>query len=193
MSFNKNQQKMATIDILIVIDANSIVQDVNKGSLGSGSAIAPQQLGAWGQSDAYIYMIADGAYVVSNQGKSELSIQCNVNDTIRWTITNPSAGLYYNCMLYGFTSSVNGGIGTYITAPVVNTTAATSYYNNPLSVTTPDPTAYMLSAWSSTALAETSSLGNNGALQYNCQFQVIDTGSGTVVGYFEWDPFIVIN
>jgi len=177
---------MATVDILCVIDADTLATAVANHTLNPGTVDSPTALGSYNSSDTYIFMIADGQYVVNNQAKSELSISCNVNDTIRWTISNPSAGVDYNCMLYNFES---GGIGTYITQPIVTTVAATSYYNNPLNVNTPDPTAYMLSAWTCNALEAT----NPASVQYNWSFQLINTSNGLVIGYFYWDPFIQIN
>ena len=172
---------MAIIDILCVIDTNLL----RRLKISSGTLEHPTNLGANHHSDAFIFMICDGQFAVNHQGGSELTIKANVGDTIRWTITDPSTGLAasenaqsFSCILYNFQSKSKN-----ISKPSLKSAAAISYYNSQTSPTTPEPTEYMCSSWTSSILA----VGN---IQYDWAFQVIDNYSGEVVGYYTWDPYI---
>lgn len=188
---------MNTIDILCVVDANTLITywtstPALQQQLAASTAAAPISLGAWSTSDQYIFMIADGSYATNGQGKSELTVTANVNDQIRWTIANPSEGVTYNCVLCGFSSN-SGSFGTlpnaYLTVPTPSATAATSYFTYPDNPTTPVITGVVVSPWLSTLLQPTPAAG----AQYNATFMVIDSGTTTILGYFNWDPFIIIN
>lgn len=177
---------MATIDILCVIDTNGLM----KKGLSSGSLENPTQLGSYDQSDTFVFMICDGQYACNDQGKSELTVNANVGDTVRWTITDPSTGLItgeqgqsYSCILYNFKS---GSQDKTISAPALKSVPALSYYNNVESATTPAAAAYMCSSW-------TSSILKTGNVQYSWAFQIIDNYSGNIVGYYTWDPFINVQ
>lgn len=177
---------MATIDILCVVDTNGLMA----AGLAPGTLEAPTNLGSYSDSDTFVFMICDGQFVYNDQGKSELNVLAKVGDTIRWTITDPSTGMMtdqaahsYSTILYGFSNNnINGGS---ITQPLLSSFPAVSYYNSLDSDTTPAAAAYMCSAWTSSVL----SLGQ---VQYAWSFQVIDCVSGSVVGYYCWDPFISI-
>lgn len=175
---------MSNIDILTVVDATTLVDLVSTGKLAAGTLENPTGLGSYAGSDQFIFMICDGEYVVNDQGKSELTVSAQVSDVIRWTITNPSADFTYDCLLYNFQS---GAVGTTITAPVCSTQPVVSYYNSLQDSTTPVPSAYMYTVWTAQILA------TGPAVQYSWSFQVIDSNTGNVVGYFMWDPFIQIN
>ncbi len=178
---------MATIDILCVIDTNGLM----KRAKDTGTLSTPINLAAVDAStDTFVFMICDGQYACNNQGKSELMINANVGDTVRWTITDPSTGLTpgedsksFSCILYNFKS---GGEGTVLTTPVLNSAPAISYYNSLTSITTPVAAAYMCSSWNSSIVA-------TGNIQYDWAFQVVDNATGEVVGYYTWDPYINVK
>ena len=130
-----------TIDILCVIDAATLAAKVASGSISAGTQANPTSLGSYSQSDTYVSMLTEGSYITNDKDGSELTITCDVGDNIRWTITNPGAGVNYSCMLYQFSSA---------------------------------------------------SIGTSPGVQYSWAFQLINQ-SGTVLGYFSWDPFIIIN
>jgi nematocidal protein AidA len=173
---------MATIDILCVIDTNGLM----KKNLKPGTLKQPTPLGSYGDSDTFVFMICDGQYASNDQGKSELTVNALIGDTLRWTITDPSTGLNlgqtthsYSCILYNFASgAINTGA---ITQPVLIAQPAVMYYNG--SENDPLPAVYMCSAWTSTVLKP-------GSVQYSWCFQVINCLSGEVIGYYSWDPFI---
>ncbi|MBC3876380.1 hypothetical protein H8K38_01020 [Undibacterium sp. FT79W] len=171
-----------TVDILCVIDATTLMKAVKNGLLHSGSIAQPTPLGSRDDSDAFIFMIADSDYVVNDQTKSELTVKCKVGDTLRWTITNPSAGLNYNCMLYDFTIGSEGVISN----PSVQVTPLASYCNNPLNPILSLPTAYMAAPWTAEVL-------KTGSVQYSWALQIINAKTGRTEACFTWAPIINVE
>ncbi|WP_252181024.1 AidA/PixA family protein [Azospirillum sp. B4] len=169
---------------MVVVDANTLAEAVNNGTLEAGTFDAPTSLGAWTTSDKYIFMIADGDYVTNDQGKSELTIQCAANSVIRWSMTNPSADYTYNCLLYNFTS--NDGGQQVITQPTANLSPLLYYNYNPANPSQPSQNASLITTWVATAL-------NPGSVQYSWSFMLIDTATGSAIGYMSWDPFINVT
>ena len=175
-----------TIDILCVIDAATLAAKVASGSISAGTQANPTSLGSYSQSDTYVSMLTEGSYITNDKDGSELTITCDVGDNIRWTITNPGAGVNYSCMLYQFSSA---SIGTSVSPPICLPLGVNLDINSASPNTgTPKPLAYTSSAWQTTALGAVPSPG----VQYSWAFQLINQ-SGTVLGYFSWDPFIIIN
>lgn len=173
-----------TIDILSVIDTATLASKVANGSIPKGSISSPTSLGSYSQSDTYVFMITEGSYVVNDQAKSELTIACEVGDNIRWTITNPGAGVEYSCILYNFASAA---INTAISEPICLPMDVNLYINGETpNTSTPRAINYTSSAWQTTALAACNSV------QYSWSFQLIDE-NGNILGYFQWDPFITIT
>lgn len=176
---------MSNIDIVTVVDASTLISLVNDGTLQPGTLEAPTNLGSYAGSDRFIFMIADGSYVVNDsQTHSELTVSANVGDNIRWTITNPSADFTMDCLLYGFKSAA---IGTAISNPACQTSPVISYYNSLTGPTVPAAAAYMYSVWVASVLSNTQPV-----VQYTWNFQVLDASTGVPLGYFTWDPFIQI-
>jgi nematocidal protein AidA len=165
-----------TVDILCVIDAETLADLVGSGKISKGSLNSPTSLGAWGSSDLYIYMITEGSFVVNNQAKSELTIKTSVGDNVRWHITCPSNR--QSCMLYQLQT------GSTLLGPMeLLHMTETEYIND--TATTAKKVTYQESAWQTTVLG-------TGSVQYSWNFQLIDNKTGNVLGYFCWDPFINI-
>jgi hypothetical protein len=168
-----------TIDILCVIDAETLANNIKSGTLSPGTLENPTWLGANSNSDVYVFMITQGSFVVNNQTKSELMISAKVGDNVRWGITSPASGVDYSCMLYNFqTGSV------ILTTPFVLPLSVVEYINNPANPAQILSLSYTNSVWQSTVTAV-------GSVQYSWSFQLIDQ-NGNVLGYFSWDPFINI-
>lgn len=173
-----------TIDVLCIIDATTLAAIVASGAISPGSAKNPTRLGSLTKSDVFVSMLTQGSYITNDRGGSELTITCDVGDNIRWTITNLGEGVNYSSILYLFSSTA---IGTSVSHPICLPLNVNLYINsaNP-NTSAPMPIAYTSSAWQTTALAASS------RVQYSWAFQLIDQ-SGTVLGYFKWDPFVIIN
>jgi hypothetical protein len=170
---------MAQIDILVVVDAEKLVAKLPGGTVGNETP-----LGSFGTSDPYIYMIAPGDFVVSNQAKSELNVKAHSGDTIRWTITSPTRGQALNPILYNFkTNDPNA-----LTPPQMLDITLTTYAPSNLASPSTPPFAqvnYQDYAWNSTLLLPGQSV------QYTWDFLILDN-DGTMRGAYTWDPFITI-
>ncbi len=173
-----------TIDVLCITDAATLAANVASGAISPGSAKNPTRLVSFAKTDVFVSMLTQGSYITNDRDRSELTITCDVGDNIRWTIANLGEGVNYSCMLYHFSSPA---IGTSVSPPICLPLSVNLYINdaNP-NTSTPTPIAYTSSAWQTTALAASS------RVQYSWAFQLINQ-SGKVLGYFKWDPFIIIN
>src|SRR5690348_250006 len=100
---------MAEFQILTVIDCQSILGNANlpKGTIGNETS-----LGSYAASDAYVFMIASGAYSTSDtdQGKSELNVGVHSGDIVQWSVTDPSSGQAYSPVLYGFETATSNAV-----------------------------------------------------------------------------------
>lgn len=168
-----------TIDILVVVDAETLIAKKPGGSVGSEI-----QLGSFGTSDPYIYMIAPGDFVVSNQAKSELNVAASSGDNIRWTITSPTRGQEFNPILYKFAT----GDASALTPPQLLDVQLNVFV--PTSLTSPTgpftSTLYQDYLWQATLLKPGQSI------QYTWCFLVLDN-AGHIKGAYQWDPFITVG
>jgi nematocidal protein AidA len=167
---------LSTIPVLCVIDSASIIANVKP-----GTASNPASLGSWSQSDAYVYMITNSAFVANEQAQSELTVNAQVGQSIQWTITSIDNGLEYNCIL----QSVNPNSTTAITAPVSLPLVVNLWVGAPNSA----PVAVSYKDFVLQATVLNTSLPS---IQYYIVFQILDT-NGNNLGYYQWDPFIQVT
>lgn len=170
---------MAQIDILVVVDAQTLAETKPGGSAGS-----PINLGAWSTSDAYVYMIAKNSYVISQQAKSELNVSANSGDIIRWTITSPTRGQTYNTLLYGFTTDSPDSL----TPPQMLDVTLNLYMPENVN----DPTGPRKKVRYEDYLWQAVILKPGVKITYHWSFMVIDNNNN-VKGYYNWDPFITVG
>jgi hypothetical protein len=170
---------MATIDILVVVDAETLIATKRGGTFAN-----PINLGSFGTSDPSIYMIAPGDFVVSNQAKSELDVKAHSGDIIRWTITSPTRGQLYNPILYGFQTNEPNAL----TSPEMLDIQLNIYV--PTKVTAPtgpfSTVTYQDYVWQATLLQP------GQQIQYTWSFLILDN-DGNVAGVYAWDPFITVK
>lgn len=179
---------MATIDIIVAVDGDQLQEQVNGKELSAGTKAAPTYLGSWTESDVFISMIAQQQFVSndSSDGSSELTVTCNSGDTIRWRMTTFSSNTDTCAFIYGgkFTNALNNGKSVELspltllsdqnTVNIPNESGTLTAYNNQL------------------YFAQATVLGSSQKLQYYMDFELVDS-TGTSIGYFQWDPFIVVN
>jgi hypothetical protein len=169
---------MPIIDILVVVDAETLVANLPGGSVGNEN-----QLGSFETSGPYIYMIAQGNFVVSDQAKSELNVAAHSGDNIRWTITSPTRGQIYNTILYSFAT----GDPSALTPPQMLDISLNVFM--PTSLTSPTgpftPVAYQDYVWQATLIKPGQSI------QYTWCFLILDN-DGNIKGAYQWDPFITV-
>lgn len=182
---------MATIDLLIVVDANRVVQDHGKNNgQQSGHYVQLKQDG-----QGYVFMLGpwendqprDGH---GGEGSDDPDISVKKGDTIRWRITSLSMGHLFQCFITHF--SVNVG-AQYITPPkpkheVVSTPQIDS--------SAPDLNRTICRQlddfyWESTVL-------ETGHASYYIAFAICGDGCGggcdcaccNCCGGYQWDPWI---
>lgn len=176
---------MATINIQIAVDAATLAEQVQDGSISAGSVNSPTYLGSYTSSDVYICMITQSGNVNNNtQGESELSVSANGGDTLEWAMTTFDNNDDYTAFLYAgnFTPASAMTALTYI-AP------QTTIYLPPSG----NPTGTLTAYTNQTSFAQATVIQTNLSVQYNLSFIVVNNKNGTVVGYFYWDPFIAVS
>jgi hypothetical protein len=189
-----------TMDILVAIDADTILSSVGKNFNGTVFSIstdpaAPTQLysytDALGRLDQkVIYMVARHDGVVNNsQGGSELEVKVNLGDSIRWRSTTLSKGLENAVVLYKYTQTNGSGRighgGQYIPEP-------SPVYGSPLPIINFEsyssaPTKQNVENffWQGEAVQK-------GDIRYSWAFMIVDSNN-KILGYCSWDPYITIN
>ncbi len=176
---------MATINILTAVDGATLAQQVQDGSLSAGSQSNPTNLGSYSQSNVYITMTAQSATVGNNtQGSSELQVNANSGDTLRWTIQTFDSNMDYTAYLYNGAFNPPTPISQLVYLPI----SATCYLPS-TSLSTAPPAAV-----TNTTYATQGTITQSGQkIQYTLSFALVNNQSGAIVGYFSWDPFIQVS
>jgi len=177
---------MATINVLIAVDGATLAQQVKDGSISPGSAGSPTNLGSYGSSNVYIAMIAPNSSISNGtQGQSELQISANGGDTVEWAITTFDNNFDQTVYLYGSSFNPAGAINTPLSYACGQAYAYLATGNPPAS--TPTKFINQVSTVSGTILK----IGVT--IQYTLSFTLVNNSNGSIIGYFLWDPFIVVN
>ena len=188
-----------TLNVSILVDAELIIKNLDKMTKSNGS----YNLGAWGGSDAFIYMVATNAITQndSQQAKSELTIHADSGDTIKWHMTSFSQNSPYTPFLYNHNFNTTGwGAPTNGVYPNTWPKPACAiqnmrYANQGVGVRLPsgtDPEG-ALTGYSNhiyTLSADVNDISQE--VQYILYFKLIDDHDGSEIGTFFWDPFVVI-
>ncbi len=180
---------MSQINIAVLVDADNLVNHLNTGTLQPGSLNSPTSLGAWGGSDNYIYMVGKRG-VVSNdqQAKSELQIDASSGDEITWTMSTFASNTTYSAFIYDSQFNLTKG-----SAPMGIEDIA--YHNIEAGVLLPpssNPEAPKSQYVNHVYRTSAKVTQIDQTIQYTMSFQLVEAASGNVLGYFVWDPFIVV-
>ena len=179
------------INVLITVNANLIVD--KKGYTGTEDS--PISLGANKTSDNFVSMIAQNSVVKSNDGKSELEIQANSNDTITWSINTFDNMSDHSASLYG---------GHFSDIKGKQTISALTYSSNPIACSLPKENAEnplkpgAIERFQNQVCSVSGKViylpptSKNDKVTYHMRFRLTDA-TGKKVGYFKWDPFIKIT
>jgi hypothetical protein len=189
-----------TMDILVAIDTDTILNSVGKSFNGkvftlSNDSTKPSQLYSYADNfgrldQSVVYMIAPRNSVIGNsQGGSELNVQMNLGDSIRWRATSLSKGLDHAVVLYQYTQTDgNGRIGHLDQ----NGPEPSPVYGSPLPIinfdnysSTPKKQDVENYFWQGEAQIK-------GNIRYSWAFMIVDS-QNKVLGYCSWDPYITIN
>jgi hypothetical protein len=186
---------MAIIDVLIVVEATSILRNFGgNDALKTGKYFQlqnqPGVRAQEGEGIGYIYMVTNWMNA-QGEGGSELDVFTNPGDTIRWRMTTLGKDNPYQCYITGFV--LNSGQNN-ITPPVPKC--------EPITVMDIDPTSPGLNRviprqandfyWESTVI-------NKQPVTYHTHFLIFGGGGGGgggggddggCHGGYQWDPFI---
>ena len=177
---------MATINVLIAVDAAQLAQQVKDGKIKAGSQNSPTSLGSYSSSDVYIAMIAPNSVVVNGtQGQSELQISANSGDTVEWAITSFDNNFDQTPYLYNGTFSPSGSINIPLSYSCGQAYAYLATGNPPAS----KPTKFINQV--STVSGQIQMVATK--ITYHLSFTLVDNATGNIIGYFQWDPFILVN
>jgi len=176
---------MATINVLVAVDGNKVAQLVNDGRINPGTPGGPTSLGNYADSDVFIAMVAPNASVANNtQGQSELQISADARDEVEWAITTFDANGNYTAYLYNGVFNPAGAMG-----PLTYVSAQGYVYLGTGSPASTTPTKFIDQTNTVSATIEEV----NVKIQYTLSFVLVNNSNGNVVGYFCWDPFIIVS
>ena len=166
---------MSTIDVLIAVDAESIVSKYGKNNDPNNPTFIPY-------GSQLIFMITKRDNVLSGQGGSELKIQANTLDTIRWRQTTLSLNAENDAILYQFVPSRGGNL---IAPPRPEIATVKTALPDPNDPTSPNFQTIQNYFWNTTA-------EKPGNVTYSFRFAIVDRHDN-ILGYYSWDPFIEIS
>jgi len=166
------QEDQQIIDVLLVIDAETIVE-----SYPPGTAVNPTSI-----DQPLIFMMVKTADAVFGQASKELKIKARTLDEVRWRETSLSLNSAYFGLIYGFFAIK--GQGVFSTPEPLLAEVKTPLPNpaDPIHPTTQTVQNYF---WSATIL-------NSGEATYAFNFMILDRDNA-VQGYYFWDPFISVT
>lgn len=169
-----------TINILSVIDVETILQQIQNGRLKTGTAENPTYLGAWSASDNYIYMITALGFIDTDSNTragSELRVDARIGDTIQWELTCPGSGLQHDAIIANVIVGQQPSPPS-LTPPISKLTYRSIYEQ----AGSPGYQVIRQTDFVSNVL-------NNGVTQYFIEFQIM-SATGENLGFFKWDPFV---
>ncbi|WP_448663451.1 AidA/PixA family protein [Sphingomonas sp. CJ20] len=176
---------MATINIDVVIDAQTIFNDNNPGTFATPTPIPHE----------YIYMVTQPQYVASTtpttQATADLSIVANVGDNIRWTFSTLSQETMMYALPYQITTF--GGTNVMTTPIPLQLQPSMPIMTVPIPNTGPaytDAVQYYYTMQATIASNEGTS-----PEQYMIYFMLVTTTNNlpATVGYYSWDPTINVT
>jgi hypothetical protein len=176
---------MATINIQIAVDGATLAAGILDGSIKPGTQSNPTSLGSWGDSNVYLTMTSQNNNVTNNsQGQSELYVKANSGDQVQWFVTTFDNNVDYTAFLYNGVFNPNTAFSglTYITPQVNNYLPSTNNPTGPIKEYT-NTENYVLGTIIQVGVT----------IQYTLSFTLVNNATGSVLGYFTWDPFIVVN
>ncbi|QQX79653.1 hypothetical protein JK628_19380 [Shewanella sp. KX20019] len=168
------------IDVLVEMDLASMPQ------LSKDKAQPTQGL------NNLIFLRVKDANGVTGQGGAELRIKGSVGDNVRWRSTSLSGNFEKSVVLYDFRSqsSQGGDLSTpELHGGVKNGNTLTTRIMTPIQGPLPLSSELVATPYNYVE----STLEAHGTITYQFLFQVNDSGSGDLIGYGTWDPFIDIE
>ncbi len=170
------------IDVLIEFDVDSM------------PPLSQDQANPTNSLNEFVHLRVKDANGISGQGGAELNFKGEVGDNVRWRATSLSGNFEKSVILYDFAVLGESG-GAELSEPklhggVKKGKALTTKIMTPIqSQERPLPTELIVTPYNFLE----STLEAAGQLTYTFSFQVNDSGSGDLIGYGVWDPYITIE
>ncbi|MEM7537778.1 MAG: inclusion body family protein [Chloroflexota bacterium] len=161
------------IDILIVVDAETIIKDYGRNNEPAEAA----QI----NSD-HVFMTVKEDQALSGQGGGDLEIKANVGDILRWRQTTISLGSGYSAMLCEFKQTAGKDL-------IINDGPRTNKVIVPL----PNPNdVYHPNTQVITDYHWNGEVNDYGSEYYAFLFLITDR-HGKTQGFYSWDPKVQVN
>ncbi|KFE61977.1 AidA/PixA family protein [Hyalangium minutum] len=168
------------IDILVVIDAESVMAQF-------GSVQPPptmQKPTSIGKNSNLVYMFVKYDEVVKGDASSNLNVSVHPNNVIRWRGTSLTLNTQYSVMLYACDIAQGQNL---ISQPTPITPSVTVQVPTLSGNTVTGTTAQNFQDFYFQSVGE-----GAGSVSYTFSFVITDN-SGTPLGYFKWDPSLIIS
>lgn len=167
------QKTSAIIDVLASFDAYTIVNNYQNASKDPDRPTFVD--------NSLIYMTTRQDRIIGQSG-AELNVKARVGDVIRWRETELSLGFEYDALFYRFVTNETRLITPpqVIVSPVTVLVPQMGHEGQPVF----DKQTIQDHYWQCTIV-------NTGHVTYHFYFGIYESGS--LLGYFQWDPFITIE
>jgi hypothetical protein len=198
----KNEQ-MAQINILIAVNGEAIVEAMSGSDpkLKAGTLEKPANLGGNDSSDVYISMVTQNRNLTNKsitttnkwegEGGSELNITCNFGDELQWSIISFDMNREQTPYLYnGYFECQNPEHTPLGISPLKYLTTQVDNYFPPSDLPTGTPVKVINTV---AKVISNVTTHDQQKLRYELSFVLVNNSNGDIIGYFMWDPFIVIN
>lgn len=162
------------IDVLTAIDADTIISTYGTNTDSKN----PVQV----TGKDLIFMLTRQKNALAGEGGSELHIQGETMDVIRWRATSMSMNAAYSVILYEFEAVAGGNL---FSPPQPLEAQVTDPLPDPANPTVPKTQQIQSYFWTTTLLKA-------GDATYHFKFILLDR-TGAVQGYYWWDPYIHIT
>ena len=160
------------IDILMVIDADTIVAGYPPGTAAQPTSI----------DKPLIWLVVNQGNAVFGEGSKELKIKARTLDEVRWREATLSLNSASVGVLYKFFALRGDDL---LSPPTPLLASVKTRLPNPADPTHPGSQVVQSYFWSTTVLQP-------GEVTYAFQFMIVDR-DGAVQGYYAWDPFLAIT
>lgn len=173
---------MATINLLIAVDASTLAEAVADKTLPAGTPNAPTPLGPYSTSGIALCMMTEDS-IMSNMAEDDFNVNVNSGDTLQWEMTafsNSDHTVYpYNAV---FNPPAAMSQMKYIAAESTVYFPAANHPTGPI-------TAFKEHDY----CAQSTVLKTFLSVQYALAFALVDNSSGKIIGYFSIDAFIIAS
>jgi len=161
------------IDILMAVDAETIVKSYSAGTPTSPTSI----------DESMVYLIIRKENGVFGEGTGELKVTARIMDTLRWREATLTLNATYSAILYQYQAV--GGEKDILSTPVSVVAEVKTPLPNPGDLLHPSTQTVNSYFWTAQAIAQ-------GEVTYSFSFMIVDRDN-VVQGYYSWDPFIQVT